>query len=299
MADAHGALAYLGVADHHARHFVGGEVFDLAAADLAASTQHSHAVAEARHFAELVRDHDDRDLLAMRHVAQEAKHFVRFARRQHRGRLVEDEEALVEIQELQDFKFLLFARRHGGDRHIERHAKRHAVEKLVEPAHLFLPVDDGGCIGAADDEIFRAGQRRHQREMLIHHADAVRAGVTWIADRHFLAVEQDLAAIRRVEAHDAFDERRLAGAVFAEEGVHSPGFDLDGDVFECDQRSEDLGHADRLQRWSAHRRRGHLRSSIGDGQAHGRFSTKFFELDTEPNTPPCILTILIAARWLP
>ena len=33
--------------------------------------------------------------------------------------------------------------------------------------------------------------------------------------------------------------------------------------------------------------------------AHGRFSTKLLELDTEPNTPPCILTILIAARWLP
>ena len=53
-------------------------------------------------------------------LAQEAKHFVRFARRQHRGWLVEDEEALVEIQELQYLKFLLFARRHGGNRHIER-----------------------------------------------------------------------------------------------------------------------------------------------------------------------------------
>ena len=34
----------------------------------------------------------------------------------------------------------------------------------------------------------------------------------------------------------------------------------------------------------------------GGSEAHGRFSTKLFELDTEPNTPPCILTILIAAR---
>ena len=130
---AHGALANLGIADHHARHGVGGEVLDLAAADLAAAPQHGHAVAEARHFAELVRDHDDGDFLAMRHVAQETEHFVGLARGKHRGRLVENEQALVEIEQLQDFEFLLLAGRHGGNRNVERHAKRHAIEKLVEP----------------------------------------------------------------------------------------------------------------------------------------------------------------------
>ncbi|ESZ18490.1 hypothetical protein X737_18135 [Mesorhizobium sp. L48C026A00] len=34
-------------------------------------------------------------------------------------------------------------------------------------------------------------------------------------------------------------------------------------------------------------------------EPHGNWATKDAELDTAPNTPPCILIILIAARWLP
>ncbi len=93
-------------------------------------------------------------------------------------------------------------------------------------------------------EILGAGQRRHQSEVLIDHADAERAGIARIADRHLGAVEQDLAFVGRVEAHDAFDQRRLAGAVLAQKRMHGAGLDVDGDVFERDQRAEDLGHAD-------------------------------------------------------
>ncbi len=132
--------------------------------------------------------------------------------------------------------------------------------------------------------------------MLVHHADPVRACVARIVDRQFRPVEQDLAAIGRVEAHDAFDERGFAGAVLAEQRVNRSGGDINRDVFERDQRAENLGHADGLQGRCAHRGRGRLRLLNGGSEAHGRFSKKLFELDTEPNTPPCILIILIAAR---
>ena len=133
-----------------------GELGDLAAADHAAAPQHRHAVAEARHLAELVRDHEDGDLLALRHAAQQAEHLVGLARRQHRGRLVEDQEALVEIEQLQDLELLLLARRQRGDRRVERHAERHAVEEFLERALLLAPVDDGRRVGAADDEVLGA-----------------------------------------------------------------------------------------------------------------------------------------------
>ncbi len=166
--------------------------------------------------------------------------------------------------------------------------------------HLLFPVDDGRRVGAADDEILRAGQRWHQREMLVHHADAVRACVARIADRHFRAVEQDLAAIGRVEAHDAFDERGFAGAVLAEQRMNRSGLDLDRDVFERDQRAENLGHPDGFAATARASAGADACGSLNGGsEAHGRFSKKLFELDTEPNTPPCILIILIAARWLP
>ena len=189
----------------------------------------------------------------MRHAAQQTEHFVGLVRSEHGRRLVEYEQPLIEIEQFQDFEFLLFARRHGGHRNIERNAKRHAVEKRFERAHLLFPVDDGRRIGAADDEIFSAGHRGHQREVLIDHADAQRASVARIADRHFRAVEQDLAFVRRIEAHDAFDECRFAGAVLAEQRVDGSGLDLDRHIVERDQRTEHLGHADRLERGRAHR----------------------------------------------
>src|SRR5580704_11479516 len=134
--------------------------------------------------------------------------------------------------------------------------------------------------------------------MLIHHANAKRAGVAGIADRRLRPIEQDLAAIRCVEAHDAFDQRGLAGAVFAEERMDRAWLDLDRHIVERHQRTEDLGHPNRFERRSAHCR-GDAVACRDCSDTHGRFSTKLLESATEPNTPPCILTILIAARWLP
>ena len=105
------ALADLGVADHHAAHLVDAEVGDLAAADLPAVAQHGQLVGEGGHLAELVGDHQDGEVAGLGHAAQQAEHLVGLARRQHRGRLVEDQEVLVEIELLEDFELLLLAGR--------------------------------------------------------------------------------------------------------------------------------------------------------------------------------------------
>ncbi len=122
--------------------------------------------------------------------------------------------------------------------------------------------------------------------MLVDHADAERLGVARVAHDRLLPVDQELAAVGLVEAHDAFDERRLAGAVLAEQGVERARRHLDRNVLQRLQRAEGLAHADRLERGRA------------DG-GHGIASMKGFDEPTAPNTPPCIVTILIAARWLP
>ncbi len=150
---------------------------------LRAAPEHGEVVAERLDLAELVADHRDRDLAAMRHLAQEPEDLVRLARRQHRGRLVEDEEALVEIEELQDFELLLLARREARDRPVERDAKRHPLEEGFERPALLAPVDEGRRVGAADDEVLGRGQRRHQGEVLVDHADAERLRVARIAHR--------------------------------------------------------------------------------------------------------------------
>ena len=99
------------VADHHRRHLARRNGADLAAADPSAAPEHREVVAERLDLAEFVADHRDGDFAAVRHVAQQPENFVRLARRQHRGRLIENEKTLVEIEQLEDFELLLFSRR--------------------------------------------------------------------------------------------------------------------------------------------------------------------------------------------
>ena len=120
------------IADHHRRHLARRHRADLAAADPAprrSTLTSSQNASTSRNLWLII---SDGDLAAMRHVAQQPEDFVGFTRRQHRGRLVENEEALIEIEQLQDFELLLFARRERRDRPVERHAKRHAVEERFE-----------------------------------------------------------------------------------------------------------------------------------------------------------------------
>ena len=56
--------------------------------------------------------------------------------------------------------------------------------------------------------------------MLIDHAKPKRVRVLWVRDRPFAAADHHIAFGRVVIAHDAFDQRAFAGAVFAEQRQH-------------------------------------------------------------------------------
>ena len=60
-----------------------------------AAAQDRDLVGEGHHLAELVGDHQDGELAGRDHAAQHAEHLVGLAGRQHRGRLVEDQEAAL------------------------------------------------------------------------------------------------------------------------------------------------------------------------------------------------------------
>ena len=55
--------------------------------------------------------------------------------------------------------------------------------------------------------------------MLVNHAETERMGGTRIVDRLLAAADNNFARVRLIIAHDAFDERALAGAVLAEQSV--------------------------------------------------------------------------------
>ena len=91
-----------------------------------------------------------------------------------------------------------------------------------------------------EHDVLGSGQRIEQREMLEHHADAELPRHAGTGDPDGLALPQDLARIglQRTEKH--LDQRRLAGAVFAEEGVDLALLDREVDGIARFQRAEDL-----------------------------------------------------------
>src|SRR5262249_12166994 len=113
------------------------------------------------------------------------------------------------------------------------------------------------------------------------------------------AFDQNAARIRPVIAHDALDQRALAGPVLAEERVERSGRHLERDVIERGEPAEALGHRHHFdaERVIGHRRRP-VGNFLGDLDGHAMVSSNAGEFETAPNTPPCILIILMAWSWL-
>ena len=210
-------------ADHRARHRVRREVFDPAVAGELAAAQDGHLVGERHHLAELVGDHQDGQFAGDHHGAQHAQHLVGFARRQHRGRLVEDQEAPLQIKLLEDLALLPLAGGDVRDSCIERHLERHPRQERFQFLLFLAPVDHRRDVVARQHQVFGDRHRRHQREMLVDHAEPECVGVLRIGDRLLAAADQHVAFGRVVVAHDAFDQRALAGAVLAEQRVERAG----------------------------------------------------------------------------
>ena len=73
-----------------------------------ASTKHRHAICNRHHLVELVRDEDHR-LAVGSHRAQCLEELLRLLRREHRGRLVHDQNPGLAVERLKDLDSLLLA----------------------------------------------------------------------------------------------------------------------------------------------------------------------------------------------
>ena len=101
-------------ADHQGRELGPCRTIRRPLADQPAAAQHHDAVAGGEDLVELVRNEDDRQ--ASRHEHGEgAKQRLRLARRQHRRRLVEDEDARIAIERLEDLDALALAHSEAAD----------------------------------------------------------------------------------------------------------------------------------------------------------------------------------------
>src|SRR6478735_10323567 len=123
--------------------------------------------------------------------------------------------------------------------------------------------------------------------MLVDHAEAECVSVLWIADRLLAPADQNVALGGVIVAHDAFDERRLAGAVLAEQRMERTRPHFQRDIVQRQEIPETHGHGESVDAEGAR-----WRWRFADD--HEIAPMKASEVETAPNTPPCILIIFSA-----
>jgi len=89
----------------------------------------------------------------------------------------------------------------------------------------------------------------------MHHEDAGVERVAWSGELHAVAVQEDLAFVRPIEAGEDILERALPRAVLSEQRVHLARGCLEVDVVVCDNTGKPL-------RDPAHRDRGRRRDTV-------------------------------------
>ena len=217
--------------------------------DRPAAAQHCHAVGDRLHLVELVRDEDD-GLALVGHRAERLEELLGFLWCEHCGRLVHDQDARVPVERLQDFDALLLADRELPDLRLRIDREPVALAQLLDALLGGRRTQDDAATLAsvvAEDDVLRDRERLHQPEVLVHHADARVEGVAWRVEADPLAPQLDLTLVLPVEPGQDVRERRLPGAVLAEECMHLARRGLEADAVvrhDAGKPLRDSGHAD-------------------------------------------------------
>ena len=150
--------------------------------------------------------------------SQDLEEVIGLLRREDGGRLVEDQEVGAAVERLEDLHALALA-------HAEVRDARIGIDLQVILAAQPLELGAGPRHPRAEPEaaldpehhVLQHRERLHQHEVLMHHADPRRQRVLGRPDRHRSPAHEDLSAIGPVIAVQDAHQRRLAGAVLADD----------------------------------------------------------------------------------
>ncbi len=217
-------IAQLGAARHHGRDLLAADVALGEEAHRAAAIEEHEVVADRISVVDVVGDQDHREAVGAR-LRDVAQHERRLLDAERRGRLVEDQHAGAEIDGAGDREALPLAARKRADR-LMRIADMDAdlvhffaVDGVRRAPVEALPGPPAAHRLAAHEEVPHDRHQRNGGEVLVDRGDAEIERVARARKMHRPAVEEDLAGIGRMDAGEDLDQRRLAGAVVAEEAA--------------------------------------------------------------------------------
>src|SRR4051794_30594020 len=200
---------------------------DLAAPeprDALAEAQHLDAVGDLEDLGHVVADEHDGEA-ALADAQDEVEDVARLHDAERGGRLVHEDDLVRPRHGAADRDALALAAGHRGDRRRRvLKADAEALERLVGAAVHLGVVEEAELAEqppardlAAEEQVRGRVELGGEREVLVDGLDPERARLDRRADRHLAALEEDLARVRRLDAGERLDERRLAGAVVADE----------------------------------------------------------------------------------
>ena len=250
-------------------------------ADGAAIPQDRDAVGEPLDFLQAMRDVDDAHALAGQ-SAQLDEQGLGLRLRERGGRLVENENPRAGGERPGDFDHLLlrdaqvrdaglrradFRQTQIRDERLRVGEKLPAIQKAETPRL------------APEEDVFSHGKIRGEREFLMNQPDAEPVRVASPARiSHGLAVHQDFARIRLVNAAENFDQRGFARAVLTEQRVNLPGPQLEIHPRQRRHAAETFADAAQFDQGGC----------VGSGGVHRSLTVVL---------PRCPVCVAITVRW--
>ncbi|MNS80280.1 hypothetical protein D3C72_1139550 [compost metagenome] len=222
----------LDVAPDHAgdQLIVGQLAHVIERAHVAPVLEHRHRVADAEHFFHAMGDIEHHFALVPQ-PADDRHQAVDLPRRKAAGGFVEGDDMGATGQRLGDFHQLPLA-------------ERQAPDFLLRVDFIGQAFEAGQCLLAQSAAIDQAetgwqmpekqvlghGHFRHQMQLLVDHRDATADAVGGGLEVHRPLADLQGTAARRVGPAENFQQRRLAGAVLAHQGVNLPRMGDEADV---------------------------------------------------------------------
>ncbi len=212
----------------------------------ATAADHRDPVGDGLDLTELVGDEHDRLAVSLS-APHDVEQFIGLLRRQHGGRLVEDEQVDIPSQCLDDLDSLLDA-----DGQVLDHRVR-VDRQPVAARHLEDEFAGGTVVQEAQESTRTFSTPSITFSATVNTGTSMKCWWTmpmpaaiaslgrWIFGGD--AVNEDLALIRLEQPVEDVHQRRLARAVLAEQGVDLARFDGQVDVVVGDESAEALGDA--------------------------------------------------------
>src|SRR5512145_2593751 len=213
-----------------------------------ATAHYRDGIGDIENLPEFVGDENDRLALGAER-AKDAEEMIGLLRREHASRLVQDQRFGAAVKRLEDFDTLLQAdRKIGDDRVWIDFELIVALESTERLAHFPAAGAQGRPALDAEHDVLENAKRIDQHEMLVNHADPGGDRVMWPANVDCAAGNADFTGVGLIVAVEDAHQRRLSGAILADDAMNRAGLHAQRNVVVGVHRPEPFIDADELDR---------------------------------------------------